>query len=103
LSSGFGWYSLSGIMITDLGYPLLGSISFLSNIFRESITFFLIPFFSKFGRRFFYSSICIGGATTMDVTLPIIITHYGPTSMIPAMYHGMIMSLLVPFLIPLFF
>lgn len=103
LSSGFGWYSLSGIMITDLGFPLLGSISFLSNIFRESFTFFLIPVFSKLGRRFFYPSICIGGATTMDVTLPIIMTHYGPSSMIPAMYHGITMTILVPFLIPLFF
>lgn len=103
LSSGFGWYSLSGIMITDLGYPILGSISFLANIFRESFTFFLIPFFAKFGRRFFYSSICIGGATTMDVTLPMITTNYGASSMIPAMYHGLVITLLVPFLIPLFF
>jgi len=103
LSSGFGWYSLSGIMISDLGYPLLGSISFLSNIFRESFTFFLIPIFSKLGRRFFYASICVGGATTMDVTMPIITTHFGTSAMIPAMYHGVVMSLLVPFLIPLFF
>ncbi len=103
LSSGFGWYSLSGIMISDLGYPILGSISFLSNIFRESFTFFLIPVFSKLGRRFFYPSICVGGATTMDVTMPIITTHFGTSAMIPAMYHGVVMSLLVPFLIPLFF
>lgn len=103
LSSGFGWYSLSGIMITDLGYPLLGSISFLSNIFRESFSFFLIPFLAKFGRRFYYPSVCIGGATTMDVTLPILTTQFGPSFMIPTMYHGIVMTLLVPFLIPLFF
>ena len=103
LSSGFGWYSLSGIMISDLGYPILGSISFLSNIFRESFSFFLIPFFSNFGRRFYYPSVCIGGATTMDVTLPIIVTHFGTSVMIPTMYHGLFMTLIVPFLIPLFF
>ncbi len=103
LSSGFGWYSLSGIMISDLGYPILGSISFLSNIFRESFSFFLIPLFSKFGRRFYYPSVCIGGATTMDVTLPIIVTHFGTSVMIPTMYHGLLMTLIVPFLIPLFF
>lgn len=103
LSSGFGWYSLSGIMITDLGYPILGSISFLSNIFRESFSFFLIPIFSKFGRRFYYPAVCVGGATTMDVTLPIITTHFGPATIIPSMYHGLCMTILVPFLIPLFF
>ncbi|MCY1150848.1 MAG: lysine exporter LysO family protein [Sphaerochaetaceae bacterium] len=103
LSSGFGWYSLSGIMITDLGYPILGSISFLSNIFRESFSFFLIPLFSKFGRKFYYPSVCIGGATTMDVTLPIITSHFGTSFMIPTMYHGIFLTLVVPFLIPLFF
>ncbi len=103
VASGFGWYSLSGIMITDLGYPILGSISFLSNIFRESFSFFLIPLLSKFGRRFYYPSVCIGGATTMDVTLPIITSHFGPSVMIPSMYHGVFMTLVVPFLIPLFF
>ncbi len=103
LASGFGWYSLSGIMISDLGYPILGSISFLSNIFRESFSFFLIPLFSKFGRKFYYPSVCIGGATTMDVTLPIITSHFGTSYMIPTMYHGIFLTLVVPFLIPLFF
>lgn len=103
ISSGFGWYSLSGIMITDLGYPILGSISFLSNIFRESFSFFLIPLLSKFGRRFYYPSICIGGATTMDITLPIITSHFGSDKMIPSIYHGLCITIVVPFLIPLFF
>lgn len=103
LSSGFGWYSLSGIMITDLGFPLLGSISFLSNVFRESLTFFLVPLFSKFGINFYYPAVCSGGATTMDVTLPILSSHFGASTMVPSMYHGIVMTLLVPFLIPLFF
>ncbi|MBK5201826.1 MAG: lysine exporter LysO family protein [Spirochaetaceae bacterium] len=103
LSSGFGWYSLSGIMITDLGYPMLGSISFLSNVFRESLTFFLVPFLAKFGNRMYYSAVCSGGATTMDVTLPLISTHFGASTMVPSMYHGVVLTILVPFLIPLFF
>jgi uncharacterized membrane protein YbjE (DUF340 family) len=103
LSSGFGWYSLSGIMITDLGYPMLGSISFLSNVFRESLTFFIVPFLAKFGSRMYYSAVGSGGATTMDVTLPIISTHFGVSTMVPTMYHGVLLTLLVPFLIPLFF
>jgi uncharacterized membrane protein YbjE (DUF340 family) len=103
LSSGFGWYSLSGIMITDLGYPILGSISFLANVFRESLTFFLIPLLAKFGRKFYYPSVCSGGATTMDVTLPILTSHFGVSTMVSSMYHGLTLTILVPFLIPLFF
>lgn len=103
ISSGFGWYSLSGIMISDLGYPVLGSISFLSNVFRESLTFFLVPFLAKFGNRMYYSAVCSGGATTMDVTLPVLSTHFGISKMVPSMYHGVMLTIIVPFLIPLFF
>ena len=85
LSSGFGWYSLSGIMITDLGHPMLGSISFLSNLFRESLTFFLVPLFSKFGMNFYYPALCSGGATTMDVTLPLLSSHFGSSTLVPSM------------------
>lgn len=103
ISSGFGWYSLSGILITDLGFPLLGSIAFLSNVFRESLTFFLVPLFGKLGRLWYYPAVCAGGATTMDVTLPLLSSEFGSALTIPTMYHGVVMTLLVPLLIPLFF
>lgn len=103
LSSGFAWYSLSGIMITDLGFPYLGSISFLSNIFRESMTFLLIPILARFGRKYYYPAVCCGGASTMDVTLFMLTSHFGPVVMVSSMYHGIVMTLLVPFMIPLFF
>jgi uncharacterized membrane protein YbjE (DUF340 family) len=103
VSSGFGWYSLSGILITDLGFPLLGSIAFLSNVFRESLTFFLVPLFGRLGRLWYYPAVCAGGATTMDVTFPLLSSEFGSALTIPTMYHGVIMTLLVPVLIPLFF
>lgn len=101
--SGFGWYSLSGILISDLGFPVLGSISFLSNLLRESFSFFLIPLFGRLGRRFYYPAVCSAGATSMDVTLVLLSSHFGVRTMVGSIYHGVIMSLAAPLLIPLFF
>ncbi len=101
--SGFGWYSLSGILISDLGFPILGSISFLSNLMRESFSFFLIPLFGRLGKRYYYPAASCGGATTMDVVLVILSKHFGTSTMIGSIYHGATMSLTAPILIPLFF
>lgn len=101
--SGFGWYSLSGILISSLGFPLLGSISFLTNLLRESVSFFLIPLFGRLGKRYYYPAVCTAGATSMDVTLVLLTTHFGTRTILASVYHGVIMSLVAPLLIPLFF
>ncbi|MDD3903062.1 MAG: lysine exporter LysO family protein [Sphaerochaeta sp.] len=101
--SGFGWYSLSGIMISDLGFPILGSISFLTNLLRESFSFFLVPFFGRLGNRFYAPAVCTSGATSMDVTLVLLSSHFGTRTIISSIYHGVVMSLIAPLLIPLFF
>jgi uncharacterized membrane protein YbjE (DUF340 family) len=101
--SGFGWYSLSGILISDLGFPILGSISFLANLLRESFSFFLIPLFGRLGKRYYYPAVCTAGATSMDVTLVLLSSHFGTRTMLGSIYHGVIMSLAAPILIPLFF
>lgn len=101
--SGFGWYSLSGILITDLGYPVLGSVSFVSNLLRESFSFFLIPFFGRLGKQYYYPAVCTAGATSMDVTLPLLSSRFGSVTIVGNIYHGVVMSLVSPLLIPLFF
>lgn len=101
--SGFGWYSLSGILISDLGYPVLGSVSFLINLMRESFSFFIIPLLGRMGRRYFYPAVCTAGATSMDVTLVLLTSHFGSKVIIASIYHGVVMSLVAPLLIPLFF
>lgn len=103
LVSGFGWYSLSGILISDLGYPVLGSVSFLSNLFRESMTFFLIPLFARLGSKYLFPAVCVAGATSMDVTLPLITSRFGTQAVGAAIFHGVVISLSAPLLIPLFF
>ncbi len=101
LSAGFGWYTLSGVLISDLGDPALGSAAFLANMARESIAFILIPILAMTRRP--YTAIACGGATAMDVTLPLIEQCLGPEAVPVSFTSGAILSLLVPILVPLFY
>jgi len=101
LAAGFGWYTLSGVLITDMGNPILGSAGFMINLFRETIAFIAIPLLGR--TRFSLVSIGIAGATSMDVTLPLIERSCGTEYVPLALGHGIVLSLLVPLLVPLFF
>ncbi|HOX18990.1 MAG TPA: lysine exporter LysO family protein [Spirochaetales bacterium] len=101
LQAGFGWYSLSGVLIADLGDPALGSAAFLANLLRESAALVLIPFLAR--TRIPHAAIGAGGATAMDVTLPLIEQGLGPASVPVAFASGALLSLSVPVLVPLFF
>ncbi len=101
LAAGFGWYTLSGVIITNLGDATLGSTAFLANMLRESLALLLIPLLARGSRPF--TAIGAGGATAMDVTLPLIEHCAGPESVPVSFASGAILSLLVPILVPLFF
>ena len=100
VAAGFGWYSLSAVMISNMKSSDLGSIAFLSNVSREIISIVLIPFTAKYVGS--YVSIAPGGATTMDTTLPLIEKYAGESAAFTAFIHGFILSALVPFIVPLF-
>lgn len=100
ISSGLGWYSLSGILLTEAGNPTGGTISFLSNVLREILTFVWVPFIATHFN--YYSAIAPGGATTMDTTLPIISRNTNGKIAIIAFVNGITLTSIVPLLIPLF-
>ncbi len=100
ISSGLGWYSLSGILLTEAGNPTGGAISFLSNVLREILTFVCVPFIAK--HLNYYSAIAPGGATTMDTTLPIISRSTNGKIAIIAFVNGITLTTIVPLLLPLF-
>lgn len=103
-AAGFGWYSFTGVVLTQLGGPEAGILGFLGNLFREVLTVVMVPFLlallPKEGR---WRAVLPGGATTMDTTLPLYATAGdGPTASF-AVVHGAVLSLLAPFLVPFFF
>ena len=100
ISAGLGWYSLSGILITEAGNPVGGTISFLANVFREMLTFIIVPFIAS--HLNYYCAIAPAGATAMDTTLGIISRNTNATVAVLSFVSGVICTLLVPVLVPVF-
>ncbi|WP_413502617.1 lysine exporter LysO family protein [Serratia proteamaculans] len=99
MASGFGWYSLSGILITDAYGPVLGSAAFFNDLARELVAIMLIPTLVRRSRS---TALGLCGATSMDFTLPVLQRSGGMEIVPPAIVHGFLLSLLAPVLIALF-
>ena len=100
VGSGFGYYSLSSIFITEYKGAELGTIALLANIMREIFTLLCAPLLVKFFGKL--SPISMGGATTMDTTLPIITKTSGQDYVILSIFHGFCVDFSVPFLVTFF-
>jgi uncharacterized membrane protein YbjE (DUF340 family) len=100
VGSGFGYYSLSSILITQYRGPELGTVALLANIIREVITLLGAPLMVKYFGPL--APISSGGATTMDTTLPIITRCSGQDFVIVSLFHGFLVDFSVPFLVTFF-
>lgn len=100
VGSGFGYYSLSSIFITEYKGAELGTIALLSNIMREIIALLCAPLLERYFGKL--APISVGGATTMDTTLPIITRCSGQEFVIVSIFHGFVVDFSVPFLVTLF-
>ena len=122
VGSGFAYYSLSSILITELKEPLtsqhpklqkaeiltlgaqlaaeLGTIALIANIIREIFALLGAPLFVRYFGRL--SPICAGGATTMDTTLPIITRYCGKDLVFVSIFHGILVDFTVPFFVSFF-
>lgn len=97
INSGFAYYSLSSIFITEYRGAELGTIALLANIIREMLTLLGAPLIARwFGPL---APISAGGATTMDTTLPILSQTVGQRYVALSIYHGFVVDFTVPFLV----
>lgn len=100
IASGLGWYSLSGVMLTQIAGAEVGSITFLANLLRELISFFTIPWIAR--HLNYPSCIAPAGATSEDTTLPMMIRCTNGETVVLSVVNGVVCSALVPVLIEFF-
>ncbi len=99
LASGFGWYSLSAIVMTDAYGAIWGSVALFNDLIRE---FFALIFIPVFMRKYPSAAVGLGGATSLDFTLPII-QQSGGLKVVPlAISFGFIINIVSPVLMVLF-
>lgn len=101
VSSGFGFYSVSAVILRGLGGAQLGTVAFMTNVLRELMAFLMIPFVARhFGR--YAAGRAVGRdrdghhpagdrAATDDETALI------------AVISGVVLTALVPVLVPLLY
>lgn len=100
IGSGFGYYSLSSILISQSIGTEAGTIALLCNIARELMVLLGAPLLLRlFGPL---APISAGGATTMDSTLPVIMRTLGEDFVLLSMFHGFLVDFSVPFLVTFF-
>ncbi len=99
VGAGFGYYSLSSIIISQIRGETLGVVALLANLSREIITLLLTPLLVKYLGKL--APIASGGATAMDTTLPIITRFTGKKYAMIAFFSGIVLTIVVPLLVPL--
>ncbi|ASJ01033.1 lysine exporter LysO family protein [Thermococcus gorgonarius] len=98
IGAGCGWYSITGPIIAQYS-AIYGTLGFLANLLREILTVTLYPFLVRWIPP--EVGLTIGGATTMDTTLGVIAKTGGKEVSLVAFIHGFVITMLVPFLLPL--
>jgi uncharacterized membrane protein YbjE (DUF340 family) len=99
LTSGFGFYSLSGIVIGDAMGPAWGGVAFMNDVLREIIALAIIPLVIAKRPAL---AIGYGGATAMDFTLPVIRSSGGLACVPVAIASGFVLSFFAPVFMGLF-
>ena len=108
IGAGFGYYSLSSVLITQIKEATvggdmaaqLGTMALMANIMREVITLLFAPVIGRvFGKL---APISTGGATSMDSTLPVITAVCGKELVFISIFHGVLVDFSVPFLVTFF-
>lgn len=101
IASGLGFYSVSAVILRELGGSNLGTLAFMTNVFRELLAFLLIPLIAKY--LGYYTAIAPSGATAMDTTLPAIAKSTDHETALMAVITGVVLTALVPILVPILF
>jgi uncharacterized membrane protein YbjE (DUF340 family) len=99
IGSGFGYYSLSGVLISRVSGESMGTLALLANIIREIFSLLFAPILNRYFGKL--APISSAGATSMDTTLPVILKVSGKDYLIISLFHGVVLTILVPFIIAL--
>ena len=97
-AAGMGWYTYTGPYLAATLDPQAGLVGFSANLARELATLVAYPLLPG---RLRVPGVAIGGATTMDTSLPVIAKHGGPEAALVAVSYGLASTLLVPVALPL--
>lgn len=98
LSSGYGWFTLSSVLVGDALGQTYGTMALMTDLLRELLAIVVLY---ALGRHEPHVSIGSAGATALDSTLPIIKQACSPEAVPLALVSGFLLTLLAPVFITL--
>ena len=108
LATGLGTYAASAACCLFLGYSVwqclavgagLGYYSLSSVLIRVAYALLLSPLVARFSP---FAAISIGGCTTMDTTLPVMVSALGSDWAFTSIVHAIVLDFTVPFAVIFF-
>ncbi|MCH4273025.1 lysine exporter LysO family protein [Kerstersia gyiorum] len=99
LASGFGWFSLSSVMIGEALGQNYGTIALMTDLLRELLAIVILY---MAGMHYPLPAVGSAGATALDTTLPIVKQTCAPDIVPLALVSGFILTVLAPFMIMVF-
>ena len=100
VSAGLAWYSLGSAILLDAGLVSAGAISFMHNVMRELFAIIFIPIVAK--KLGYVEALALPASPAMDVCLPLVERSTSGTVAVYSFISGFVLSMAVPFLVPLF-
>ena len=97
VGAGFGYYSLSSVLVTELHGAALGSVTLIANIFRELFTILATPLLLRLLGPL--APIAAAGAPAMDTCLPGIVYFAGERYGFIALFSGLLLTVVTPFFV----
>lgn len=97
VGAGYGYYSLSSLVIRELSGGTWAAVALLSNISREILTLLAAPMLVRLAGP--AAPAAAGGATSMDTTLAATVQSSGRAWAVPALFSGVVLTVLVPFVV----
>lgn len=98
VGSGMGYYSLSTVIVTEFATPALASVTLIANVFRELFILLAAPLLVRVMGPL--APVAGSGAPGVDVCLPVIMRFSGEHYGFLALFNGLVITMLVPFLVP---
>lgn len=99
LSSGFGWMTLSSVLVGNTLGQFYGTMALMTDLMRELLGVILLYAIGRYHPK---ASIGSAAATAMDSTLPIVKQNCVAEAVPMALVSGFVLTLLAPLMISLF-
>jgi uncharacterized membrane protein YbjE (DUF340 family) len=99
IGAGSGFYSVTAPLVAQVAGNQYGALALITNFLRETLTIIFLPIIAL---RFRHPAlVTLGGATTMDTTLPVIMRSLGSKAAMIGLVQGILLSLFVPIILPI--